>query len=142
MNGELNAHLVWDSDPAERLDKAQRFIDSECIRLMKPYTPFRTGLMERSATLGTVIGSGRIVYNSPNARYQYYGIVYGPNIPITENGVVVGFWSPPKKHPTNRQLQYSKAKHPQAQRMWFEVTKKKHGTAILRGAAAAAGGRV
>ncbi len=36
---------------------------------------------------------------------------------------------------------YSKARHPQAQRLWFETMKKKHGEAILRGAAAIAGGK-
>ena len=109
---------------------------------MKPYTPFRSGVMEKSATLGTKIGSGKIVYNSPYARYQYYGVVYGPNIPIKENGVLVGFYSPQKKYRTNRHLSYDKSRHPQAQRLWFEVMKKKHNQAILRGAAAATGGKV
>lgn len=123
------------------LVNAQKYIDSECIRFMKPYTPFRTGIMEKSATLGTVIGSGHIVYNAPYARYQYYGIIYGPNIPLFENGVLIGWISPPKKKPTNRHLRYSKSRHPQAQRLWFETMKKKHGQVILRGAAAIAGGK-
>lgn len=138
----MNVDIKWDPQAVrERLSKAQKFIDSECIRQMKPYTPFRTGMLERSATLGTVIGSGRIVYTSPYARYQYYGVVYGPNIPIYENGILVGFRSPKQKHKTNRMLTYSKARHPQAQRLWFETMKKKHGEAILRGAAAIAGGK-
>ena len=138
----MDVDIKWDPQTVrERLSKAQKFIDSECIRQMKPYTPFRTGMLERSATLGTVIGSGHIVYNSPYARYQYYGVVYGPNIPIYENGILVGFRSPKQKHKTNRMLTYSKARHPQAQRLWFETMKKKHGEAILRGAAAIAGGK-
>ena len=137
----MNAKLIWAANPSVKIDKAQKFIDSECLRLMKPYTPFRSGVMEKSATLGTKIGSGKIVYNSPYARYQYYGVVYGPNIPIKENGVLVGFYSPQKKYRTNRQLSYDKSRHPQAQRLWFEVMKKKHGQAILRGAAAAIGGK-
>ena len=138
----MDVDIKWDPQAVrERLSKAEKFIDSECIRQMKPYTPFRTGMLERSATLGTVIGSGHIVYNSPYARYQYYGVVYGPNIPIYENGILVGFRSPKQKHKTNRMLTYSKATHPQAQRLWFETMKKKHGEAILRGAAAIAGGK-
>lgn len=138
----MDVDIKWDPQAVrERLSKAQKFIDSECIRQMKPYTPFRTGMLERSATLGTVIGSGRIVYTSHYARYQYYGVVYGPNIPIYENGILVGFRSPKQKHKTNRMLTYSKARHPQAQRLWFETMKKKHGEAILRGAAAIAGGK-
>ena len=143
MKNEISARLVWDtSAQAEKLSKTQAFIDSECIRKMSPYTPFRSGILEKSATLGTKIGSGHIVYNSPYARYQYYGIVYGPNIPIFENGELVGFRSPPHKRSTGRAMTYSKARHPQAQRLWFEVMKKKHGRAILRGAAAIAGGKV
>lgn len=138
----IDVDIKWDPQAVrERLSKAQKFIDRECIQQMKPYTPFRTGMLEHSATVGTVIGSGRIVYNSPYARYQYYGVVYGPNIPIYENGILVGFRSPKQKHKTNRMLTYSKAKHPQAQRLWFETMKKKHGEAILRGAAAIAGGK-
>lgn len=64
----------------------QQFIDSEVLRLMVPYTPMDTGAMIQSAIAGTVIGSGKIEYNSPYARYLYYGEVYGPNIPKKENG--------------------------------------------------------
>lgn len=138
----MDVDIKWDPQAVrERLSKAQKFIDSKCLELMRPYTPFRTGMMQRSATLGTRIGSGHIVYTSPYARYQYYGVVYGPNIPIYENGILVGFRSPKQKHKTNRMLTYSKARHPQAQRLWFETMKKKHGEAILRGAAAIAGGK-
>lgn len=142
MKNEISAKLVWDtSAQAEKLGRVQAFIDSECLRLMKPYTPFRSGILEKSATLGTKIGSGHIVYNVPYARYQYYGIIYGPNIPVFENGELVGFRSPPHKRSTGRAMTYSKARHPQAQRLWFEVMKKTHRQAILRGAAAIAGGK-
>lgn len=39
----------------------QKYIDQECIRQMAPYTPFLSGTLERSATAGSVIGSGKIV---------------------------------------------------------------------------------
>ena len=38
-----------------KIDNAQKFVDSECIRLMAKYTPFRAGILEKSATLGTRI---------------------------------------------------------------------------------------
>lgn len=39
------------------------------------------------------------------ARYQYNGEVYGPNRPITKNGVIIGWYSKPgAKHPTGRIL--------------------------------------
>ncbi|MDO4863464.1 MAG: minor capsid protein [Ruminococcus sp.] len=140
----ITADISWgefEKSIPKKFTDAQKFIDASCIKLMTPFTPMRNGILYKSATLGTKIGSGHIVYNSPYARYQYYGVVYGPNLPIFENGVLVGFFSPKKKHPTNRELQYNKTRHPKAQRLWFEVMKKKHGPAILRGAAAIMGGK-
>lgn len=125
---------------SEKFHKAQMFVDSECIRLMKPYTPFRNGFLEKSATLGTVIGSGEIRQIVPYARYQYYGKVYGPNIPIMENGQPIGYFSPPAKHPTGAELKYSTSKHPQAGKMWFSRMKADHKDEILRGAAKSVGG--
>ena len=125
---------------SEGFHRAQCFVDSECIRHMDKYTPKRTGALIRSATLGTKIGSGHIVYNSPYARYQYYGEIYGPNIPIYKDGELTGWRSPPKKHPTGREITYSKDKNPNAQKLWFEKMKSEKGESILRGAQKIAGG--
>lgn len=69
--------LVWDktfgSRNTARFFNVQKYVDSECIRLMVPYTPMQNGILMKVAVLGTKIGSGRIYYNSPYARYQYYG---------------------------------------------------------------------
>ena len=124
----------------EDFHRAQCFVDSECIRHMDKYTPKRTGALIRSATLGTKIGSGHIVYNTPYARYQYYGEIYGPNIPIYKDGELMGWRSPPKKHPTGREINYSKDKNPNAQKLWFEKMKSEKGESILRGAQKIAGG--
>ena len=122
--------------------KAQKFVDAECIRLMRPYTPFLSGVLIKSATLGTVIGSGIIKQNTPYARYQYYGEVYGPNIPIMEQGELVGFYSRrgEKKSPTGRALTYNTFKNPKAGKLWFERMKADHKKQILAGAARVAGG--
>lgn len=75
-NGTLKAELKWDpsfaSKKKESFSKAQMFVDSECLRYMNPLTPRLTGMMIKSATLGTVIGSGHIEYLVPYARRQYY----------------------------------------------------------------------
>lgn len=75
-NGTVTAKLEWASrfakKKAEGFSKAQQFVDSECLRYMNPLTPRRTGAMIKSATLGTVIGSGSIEYLTPYARRQYY----------------------------------------------------------------------
>lgn len=123
------------------MGKVQKFVDSECIRLMAPYTPFLNGVLEKSATLSTVIGSGEVRQNTPYARYQYYGQVYGPNIPIHEGGLVVGYFSPKgqKKHPTGRPLTYNTDKNPKAGPMWFDRMKADHKADILNGARKVAG---
>ena len=75
-NGEVTAKLAWNAGfaPKKKADftRAQEFVDSECIRYMNPLAPRLTGAMIKSATLGTVIGSGEIEYLSPYARRQYY----------------------------------------------------------------------
>lgn len=75
-NGVVTSKLEWapgfGPKKGRQFEKAQEFIDSECIRCMNPLTPRLTGVMIKSATLGTVIGSGQIEYLTPYARRQYY----------------------------------------------------------------------
>lgn len=127
--------LVWKQtfgkEQTDRFTTVQKFIDSECIRLMVPYTPMKNGILMKTAVLGTKIGSGRIFYNSPYARYQYYGklMVSSANgSPYARQGE--------SKVLTNTDLQYNKSRHPQAQKMWFEAMKTYKKEQILRGAAA------
>lgn len=54
------------------MQQAQKYIDSECIRRMDPYTKFKTGALIKSATENTKIGSGQIIQRTPYARIQYY----------------------------------------------------------------------
>lgn len=74
--GKVTARLKWAPDFApkkkEAFTRAQEFVDSECLRYMNPMTPRRTGMLVKSGTLGTVIGSGTIEYLAPYARRQYY----------------------------------------------------------------------
>ena len=85
----------------EKFARAQAYVDQACIRHMDKYTPMMTGALKRSATIGTKIGSGKIEYASPYARYLYYGKVmegpkYGP------------------KHATDKDLVYTKQHHAQS----------------------------
>lgn len=95
--------------------KVQKFIDSECIRRMAPFTPFRTGMLIRSATLGTVIGSGIIKQNTPYARQNYYG-----NAGRGTQGTASGGLRGPR---------------------WFGRMKSAHGRSILDGARKLSGAR-
>ena len=75
-NGKVTAKLEWNPDFSDKheksFDKKQAFIDQECIRRMNPETPRLSGVLVKSATLGTAIGSGEINQITPYARRQYY----------------------------------------------------------------------
>lgn len=70
------AQLVWNTNfqPKwqRRFTAAQKFVDSEILRLSEPFTPLQTGMLVMSGALGTVIGSGRVSWIAPYARRQYY----------------------------------------------------------------------
>jgi hypothetical protein len=76
QNGTVISRLDWNTGFKEKysknFDKKQSFVDSECIRKMNPETPRRTGVLVKSATLGTAIGTGEIHQIAPYARRQYY----------------------------------------------------------------------
>ncbi len=116
----------------------QTVVDAAVIRYCGPYVPFQEGILAGSANIATVIGSGEVSYDTPYARYLYYGEVYGPNIPIVENGDIVGWCSPPEKYPTGREIQYSHAVNPLAGSHWFERAMADHKEDILKEAQDAA----
>ena len=68
--------LQWAGDFAvtrnTMLRRKQKVVDSEVLRYCAPLIPFRTGVLTRSGTIGTVIGSGEVKYITPYARFQYY----------------------------------------------------------------------
>ena len=114
----------------------QQVIDKSVIDWNLQYCPWDSGNLAKSAYTATQIGSGEVVYPGPYARYLYYGKVYGPNIPIFDDdtGTPTGFFSPPgkKKHPTGRDLKFSKDVNPLAGPFWFERMKADHLSDILK----------
>lgn len=88
------------------------FAATQWHRLYKPYVPFYTGKLAN----GVRYEPKCIEHVVPYAHYQYTGEVYGPNYPITRSGRVVGYYSPPRKHPTGRALQYPH--NPMASKEW------------------------
>jgi hypothetical protein len=131
--------------------EVQQFIDMECIKKMKPYTPNLNGKLIDSATRHTIIGSGKIVQgglDSPQARYLYYGMLMVD--PITGKGCFYNpktgeRWSRPnvKKimDPQGRTLNYNQTHSPQAGPHWFERMAFDHKDEIGEGAAKIAGGK-
>lgn len=110
----------------------QKVIDKAVIRECSPYVPWDEGILAGSAYTATEIGSGEVVYDTPYARYLYYGEVYGPNIPKVENGVITGYWSPPKKYPTGRPIKYSTEHNEKAGSHWFERAMADHADDVLK----------
>lgn len=105
----------WDGNFGGRMtglfNAAQQFVDSEVLRYCAPLVPFDTGMLRDSGTLGTVIGSGMVVYSTPYAARLYYN------------------------------PQYSFQGAPQRGGLWFERMKAQHKGTIEHGANKIAGGR-
>ena len=113
--GTVTARLQWNpsfgATRTRQLRTTQAFVDNEVIRLMAPYTPLQTSMLIKSATLGTVIGSGEINQIVPYARMQYY------------------------------RTDITRKYDPRRGAMWFERMKLDHKAYILKGAAQKAGAR-
>lgn len=126
----------------EKGGRVQMAIDKAVIDYCLQYAPWDSGLMAKSAYGATQIGSGEVRYPGPYAHYQYYGEVYGPNIPVFEDdsGVPTRFFSPPgqKKHPTGRPLHHKTDVNPLAGPFWFERMKADHLQDIIQEAKNAA----
>jgi len=111
-----------------RIDKnireAQKLLNLAVVGDCDPYIPFQQGQLRNSLTYPQGVYGGELEWNAPYAHYQYTGIVYGPNIPIRDaEGNITGWYSPPKKNPTGRQLQYHTAGTGDH---WFEKAKQQH----------------
>ncbi len=120
-----NVRLKWNPDFVPKwqgqFDAAQVFIDNEVLRLSDPYLPMQSGMLKKLGILGTIPGSGEVVWNGPYARYLYYG------------KVMVG--RAPKKL-TDKDLTFHGGdESPPRGAFWFERMKADKKEQILRGAA-------
>lgn len=70
------AELTWNTNFKQkwmkRYSDAQKFVDSEVLRLCEPLIPLRTGMLKKSGILGTEVGSGLVHWIAPYAKVQYY----------------------------------------------------------------------
>ncbi len=87
--------------------RVQRFFTQTCYNHMDKYVPRDTGDLASNVELS----ADTITYKSPYAHYQYEGRVMGPNYPIFQKGVPfpVGYYSPPRKQYTGKNIQYHTA---------------------------------
>ena len=112
-------------------DEVMLLIHNALAKEMNPYVPMETGTLAQSV----IITSKYVEYVQPYAHYQYTGIVYGPNIPITEAGVITGWFSPPgkgSKHPTGAPINYSTDFHPLATHHWDKAMMRDRGKVFVK----------
>lgn len=120
----------------EKIQRVKKELDLKVMSHSEKYMPVLLGGMRDSMYAHTIIGSGKIIQggaDAPQTRYLYYGEVYGPNIPIKRNGIVVGFYSPKgqKKHPTGRPITYHNGGALRGSH-WFERMAQAEATDIAR----------
>lgn len=136
----IAAHLIGTLDEQQLLEqfglnkggRIQHVINEAVIRECRPYVPASPNrVLENSAQ--SDVENGQVIWNTPYAHYQYMGIVYGPNIPIIQDGILMGWFSPPgrPKSPTDRELTYDTSQNPMAGSYWFERMKADHLNDIL-----------
>ena len=120
MSVEVQVNVIAIASRFEKVAKdptVKLAMHNALAKEMNPYVPMQTGVLSQSIE----ITPDYVRYIQPYAHYQYTGIVYGPNYPITENGVITGWFSPPgkgSKHPTGEPIQYSTEMHPLATHHW------------------------
>lgn len=55
------------------IKRAQMKLDAQVMADSNFYCPLKTGTLQKSAIINTVLGSGLVVWKAPYARAQYYG---------------------------------------------------------------------
>lgn len=97
-------------------DATMKYANTRLHALCAPYVPMDSGALQQNVD----ITPEYVHYKVPYAHYQWEGKVYGPNIPITVGGKIVGWYSPKdeQKKPTGRELNHSKSKNPLATAHW------------------------
>ena len=106
-------------------DKVGLFSAHEWKRLINPYTPHRTGALERTVEYKP----WKIKYKVPYARYQYYGVLYVDPLykvgGFTKDGGITWFSRPGiTKVATSTPLNYLKDHNPMATSKWDQAAEK------------------
>ena len=116
VNVEIDDDLFEDILDSLLNDSVMLQVHNLFAKMCDPYVPMDEGVLAQSLE----ITPNYIRYNTPYAHYQYMGMVYGPSIPIIEDGIIVGWWSPPdkEKYPTGASISYNTSKHPLATKEW------------------------
>lgn len=115
----MTVSLRWDRRfPVQKrhiFNKAQRYVDTQCLAYMTPYVPVAPPRFRNAGRLrdsGRIAAPGHIVYTAPLARHGYYA-----NVDHRNGG------------------------NPAATRLWFETMKTRHARQICAGTQKLIGGR-
>ncbi len=71
--------------------RAQVKLDMQIIKDCNYYVPLKTGTLQKSALIYTVPGSGQIVYRTPYAKRQYYGLHFDHSKQLNPNACAKWF---------------------------------------------------
>lgn len=93
----------------------QRFHTANVLRRIVKFMPYRTGATIKLTQTQTAVNEPRIITAAPHAKYIYFG------------KVMVG---DPPKQVTDRDLQYTKTKNPQAGPYWDRALVAAEGAAM------------
>lgn len=91
---QANVKVDFDKEKAkEKLEKrkavAQAKLDAQVLKDSNFYIPFDTGSLKQSGILHTKIGSGKVIWDTPYAKKQYYNF---PNKRVDRNPNASGKW--------------------------------------------------
>ena len=113
-SGRVTVNVNWDYTNFQRRWKdiledprIKRSVGRLFAEMCEPYIPESSGALINSVK----VTKNYVSWNTPYAHYQYTGMVYGPNFPITDgDGNIVGWYSRrgQKKKPTGARLEYKK----------------------------------
>lgn len=152
-DGTLSIDANIDLGRIERnIEKAQYFLDSQVMTDMVPYMPMQTGnFIQRTRAMSAAIaGSGKVVAAAhPMGRYLYMGKAMvdsktgkGPmRIEVSPGEYIFRFRKGAKLVATDRDLKFSKAANPKAQKQWFDAAKRVHGKEWVKQVKKIAGGK-
>lgn len=105
--------------------EVQLFTANEAKRLMDPYVPALNLMLARNVRVYLENGKGVVHYQSPYARYQYYGKVM-----VSKRPGVMGSAKTVKR--PEQALNYTTVRHPLATSKWDKAMSAAHGVDLAR----------
>lgn len=118
----------------DRSGDVQQFHTANVLRRIKKYMPFLSGAMYKITQLQTVISKPEIVTDVPQGKYQFYGkVMIDPKINAAGFMTPEGWRSRKNsiKVITDRNLEFTKTKNPEAGPRWDKALSAAEGKAMV-----------